>query len=63
MLRYSFRMEAAAAAIETAIERVLKRGVRTAELPGKSRPTTTSRMGELIADTTQKILRSNKSRA
>jgi 3-isopropylmalate dehydrogenase len=63
MLRYSFRMETAAAAIETAIEKVLKRGVRTAELPGKSRPTTTSRMGELIADATQKILKSSKSRA
>lgn len=62
MLRYSFRMEAAAAAIEMAIEKVLKRGVRTPELPGKRRPVTTSRMGDLIADMTQKILKSNKSR-
>jgi 3-isopropylmalate dehydrogenase len=62
MLRYSFHMETAAKAIETAIERVLKRGVRTAELPGKGRPATTSRMGDLIADATRKILKSNPSR-
>ncbi len=61
MLRYSFRMEMAANAIETAIEKVLKRGHRTPELPGKSRPITTSRMGDLIAETTQKILKSKKS--
>ena len=61
MLRYSFRMEMAASAIETAIEKVLKRGHRTPELPGKSRPITTSRMGDLIAETTQKILKSSKS--
>jgi 3-isopropylmalate dehydrogenase len=62
MLRYSLRMETAAAAIEAAIERVLKRGVRTAELPGKKRPTTTTRMGDLIAEVTQKILKSAHSR-
>jgi 3-isopropylmalate dehydrogenase len=61
MLRYSFHMEAAAGAIETAIEKVLKRGYRTPELPGKSRPITTSRMGDLIAETTRKILKSSKS--
>jgi len=61
MLRYSFRMEMAASAIETAIEKVLKRGYRTPELPGKSHPTTTSRMGDLIAETTQKILKPKKS--
>ena len=61
MLRYSFRMEMAASAIETAIEKVLKRGHRTPELPGKSHPITTSRMGDLIAETTQKILKSRKS--
>jgi 3-isopropylmalate dehydrogenase len=60
MLRYSFRMETAAHAIETAIEKVLKRGVRTPELPGKARATTTSHMGDLIAETTQKILKSSK---
>ena len=61
MLRYSFRMEKAANAIDTAIEGILKRGHRTADLPGKSRPATTSRMGDLIAEATQKILKSNKS--
>jgi 3-isopropylmalate dehydrogenase len=61
MLRYSFHMETAANAVETAIEKVLKRGYRTPELPGKSHPTTTSRMGDLIAEATQKILRSSKS--
>jgi 3-isopropylmalate dehydrogenase len=61
MLRYSFHMETAANALETAIEKVLKRGYRTPELPGKSRPATTSRMGDLIAETTQKILKSAKS--
>jgi 3-isopropylmalate dehydrogenase len=58
MLRYSLHMETAASAIEQAIERILKRGVRTAELPGKARPTSTTRMGDLIAETTQKILKS-----
>jgi 3-isopropylmalate dehydrogenase len=62
MLRYSLRMETAAAAIEEAIEKVLKRGVRTAELPGKKRSVTTTRMGDLIAETTQKTLKSAHSR-
>jgi 3-isopropylmalate dehydrogenase len=61
MLRYSLRLETAARAIETAIEKVLKRGYRTPELPGKSHPITTSRMGDLIAETTQKVLKSSKS--
>jgi 3-isopropylmalate dehydrogenase len=61
MLRYSFHLETAANAIETGIEKVLKRGYRTAELPGKSRPISTSRMGDLIAETTQKVLKSSKS--
>jgi 3-isopropylmalate dehydrogenase len=61
MLRYSFHMEMAASAIETAIEKVLKRGHRTPDLPGKSHPITTSRMGDLIAETTRKILKSSKS--
>ena len=60
MLRYSFRMEVAASAIETAIEKVLKRGYRTPDLPVKSHPVTTSRMGDLIAETTQKILKSSR---
>ncbi len=54
MLRYTFRSETAAQAIETAIERVLKRGVRTAEIPGRKRPVSTSRMGDLIAEQTRK---------
>jgi 3-isopropylmalate dehydrogenase len=62
MLRYSLRMETAASAIEQAIERILKRGVRTADLPGKARPTSTTRMGDLIAETTQKILKSSISK-
>jgi 3-isopropylmalate dehydrogenase len=62
MLRYSLRMETAAGAIEEAIEKVLKRGVRTAELPGKKRPSTTTRVGDLIAETTQKILKAALSR-
>jgi len=60
MLRHSFHMETAASAIETAIEKVLKRGHRTPELPGKSRPVSTSRMGDLIAETTLKVLKSSK---
>jgi hypothetical protein len=36
--------------------------VRTAELPGKKRPSTTTRVGDLIAETTQKILKSANSR-
>jgi len=61
MLRYTLRMETAAAAIETGIERILKRGVRTADLPGKKRPTSTTHMGDLIAEATQKILKSANS--
>ncbi len=62
MLRYSFRMEPAAVAIETAVEKVLKRGVHTADIPGKGRPVSTSRMGTFIADETAKILKSGQSR-
>ena len=60
MLRHSFRMERPAAAIETAIENVLKRGARTPELPGRKRPVTTSRMGNLIAAETIKLLKSSR---
>jgi len=62
MLRYSLRMEAVGEAVETAIEKVMKRGARTADLPGKSRPVSTSRMGDLIAAETKKILKSSKFR-
>jgi 3-isopropylmalate dehydrogenase len=60
MLRHSFHMETEAQAIETAIEKVLKRGHRTPDLPGKSRAITTSRMGDLIAEATQKTLKSSR---
>ena len=60
MLRYSFRMEATAEAIETAIAKVLKRGVRTADLAGKKRAVSTTRMGDLIAIETQKVLKANQ---
>ena len=63
MLRYSLRMESVASAIEMAIEKVLKRGVRTSEIPGRKRPTTTSRMGDLIAEATQKILKAARKRS
>jgi 3-isopropylmalate dehydrogenase len=62
MLRYSFRMEKVAEAIEIAIEKVLKRGVRTPDLPGRSRPVSTSRVGDLVAAETKKILKSAKFR-
>lgn len=62
MLRYSCRMETTAEALETAIEKVLKRGARTGEMPGKKRPVTTQRMGDLIAQETQKLLKSSKFR-
>jgi len=62
MLRYSLRMESAAAAMETAIANVLKRGARTADMAGKRRPVSTRRMGDLIAAETQKILKANLQR-
>lgn len=62
MLHHSLRMERESLAIETAIEKVLKRGVRTSDLPGKKRPTTTSHMGDLIAAETKKLLKSSKFR-
>ena len=57
MLRYTLQMETVAAAVEQAIERVLKRGVRTSELPGKGRPVSTTRMGDLVAEATLRILK------
>src|SRR5260370_300082 len=56
-------MEKVAEAGETSIERILKRGVRTAELPGRKRPVGTSRVGDLVAEATQKFLKSSKFRA
>ncbi|HKS97433.1 MAG TPA: 3-isopropylmalate dehydrogenase [Terriglobia bacterium] len=63
MMRYSFRLEAAAEVIETAIEKVLKRGARTPELEGRKRAVTTSRLGDLIADEIKRLLKSSKYRA
>jgi 3-isopropylmalate dehydrogenase len=63
MLRYSFRMETAAEVVETAIEKVLKRGARTAELPGRKRAVSTSRMGDLVADEIKRLLKSSRYRA
>ena len=63
MLRYTCRMENVAEAVEMSIERILKRGVRTAELPGRKRPVGTSRVGDLVAEATQKFLKSSKFRA
>jgi 3-isopropylmalate dehydrogenase len=57
MMRYTFRQEAVALAIEGAIEKVLKRGNRTAEMPGRGRPLSTTRMGDLIAAESSKLLR------
>jgi 3-isopropylmalate dehydrogenase len=62
MLRYSCRMENEAGAIEAAIETVLKRGVRTPDMPGRKRAVTTRRMGDLIATATAKLLKSAKFR-
>lgn len=62
MLRYSFRLEEAADAIDKAIERVLRNGVRTPDLPGlggphgKKRPVSTSLAGDLVAEEVEKVL-------
>lgn len=58
MLRYTFHMDNAAGAVETAVERVMKRGARTAEITGRGRAVTTSRMGDLVAGEAEKLLRS-----
>ena len=60
MLRYSFRMETAATAIEEAIAKVLKRGARTADMQGKKRAVSTTRMGDLVAAETQKLLKASR---
>lgn len=63
MLRYSFRLETEAQAIESAIEKVLKRGTRTAEIPGRQRPVGTSKVGDLVAAEARKILKSAQARS
>ncbi len=47
MLRYSFKLQAEAQAIETAVDAVLDAGHRTADM-GAEHPVTTSQMGDLI---------------
>jgi 3-isopropylmalate dehydrogenase len=59
MLRYSFHMEVMAKAIEAAVEKVLKSGAHTAEIAGRGRACTTSRMGDLIAAQTEKLLKAS----
>ncbi|MGR6979962.1 3-isopropylmalate dehydrogenase [Testudinibacter sp. P27/CKL/0425] len=49
MLRYSFNLEDAAQAIESAVKAVLAEGHRTADLADDSQPISTSQMGDLIA--------------
>ncbi|HEX5481546.1 MAG TPA: 3-isopropylmalate dehydrogenase [Terriglobia bacterium] len=57
MLRYSFHMEAAADAVEAAVEIVMKRGARTPEMAGRGRATSTVKMGDLVAAQTEKLLK------
>lgn len=49
MLRYSFNLNEAADAIENAVQKVLARGHRTADLADDSTPVSTAEMGTLIA--------------
>ncbi|STY91732.1 3-isopropylmalate dehydrogenase [Mannheimia haemolytica] len=49
MLRYSFNLGDAADAIETAIQKALADGYRTADLADDSKPLSTSEMGDIIA--------------
>jgi 3-isopropylmalate dehydrogenase len=60
MMRYSLHMDDAANAVESAVEKVMKRGVHTAEMAGHGRAASTSRMGDLIAEQTERILKSPK---
>ena len=62
MLRYTFQLDAAAEAIETAIAKVIRRGARTAEFPGRKQAVSTSRMGDLIGSETKKLLKSPRFR-
>jgi 3-isopropylmalate dehydrogenase len=60
MMRYSLHLDEAADAVEAAVEKVMKRGAHTAEMSGRGRPASTSRMGDLIAEQTERILKSPK---
>ncbi|VEB22792.1 3-isopropylmalate dehydrogenase [Avibacterium volantium] len=48
MLRYSFDLNDAATAIESAVKKVLENGYRTADLADESAPVSTEEMGDLI---------------
>ncbi len=48
MLRYSFNLNEAADAIESAVQKVLASGHRTADLTDDSTPVSTAEMGTLI---------------
>ncbi|MFZ7135943.1 3-isopropylmalate dehydrogenase [Avibacterium avium] len=48
MLRYSFDLNDAATAIESAVKKVLENGYRTADLADESTPVSTEEMGDLI---------------
>ncbi|KAA6209529.1 3-isopropylmalate dehydrogenase [Avibacterium paragallinarum] len=48
MLRYSFNLNEAAREIESAVQKVLENGYRTADLADESAPVSTEEMGELI---------------
>ena len=51
MLRYSFALEEAAAAVEAAVERVLEDGYRTYDIMGEGKEKVgTSKMGDLITE-------------
>lgn len=50
MLRYSFNLNDAANAIESAVQKVLASGYRTADLADNSTPVSTAEMGTLIAN-------------
>lgn len=49
MLRHSFKLESEARAVESAIERALDRGLRTADIAGGQEFTTTPALGDAIA--------------
>ncbi|MGY6771581.1 3-isopropylmalate dehydrogenase [Gallibacterium sp. ZY190522] len=49
MLRYSFNLNEAAREIESAVQKVLENGYRTADLVDENKPVSTKEMGDLIA--------------
>ena len=56
MLRYSFDMDQAAKAVETAVEKVLEAGYRTCDIMSQGcTETSTSQMGDLICKELEKL--------